>query len=237
MREFRARVKIYCGLSLQKGDVKRWLKGAEVAPPVRRGDIPADVKAGIQVIGIVDGGFEHSLAVSPGEILDALRSGVRVHGSSSMGALRAVELSDHGMKGHGEIYEWIRSEPRFRDDFLGQVFDTLPDGVAVPLSMTYADFRFALMALPKGGSHSSAAKGVLLKTFEGLFYAERNLYCLESRLSELKLNSLLPLARAVFATRMSQKRKDGIALLKAIRADLLWVKRENAARFPGLFRK
>ncbi|WP_437970963.1 TfuA-like protein [Sorangium sp. So ce260] len=58
---------------------------AEYRPPIRRADIDA-LRADLpHLIGIVDGLFPQSLAVSPKEILGALRAGVTVLGSSSRG--------------------------------------------------------------------------------------------------------------------------------------------------------
>ncbi len=40
-----------------------------------------------------------------------MKKGVKVYGSSSMGALRASELDEFGMVGVGRIYECYRSGP------------------------------------------------------------------------------------------------------------------------------
>lgn len=58
----------------------------------------------VELAVIVDGVFLSDQAVSPREILSALRRGVRVVGASSMGALRAAELNVFGMEGIGEVY-------------------------------------------------------------------------------------------------------------------------------------
>ena len=68
------------------------------------------------------------MAVSPTDVMDALRCGLRVYGASSMGALRAVELAPYGMIGHGSIYEHVLHTPYFRDDYLGQTFTEAPEG-------------------------------------------------------------------------------------------------------------
>src|SRR5262245_29975157 len=112
------KIKIYSGVSLSVPQIHKVLPKADVAPPVKRGDLHRDLGAGVQVIGIVDGEFLQSLAVSPTEIVDAMRVGIRVFGAGSIGALRAAELDVLGMVGCGRIYEQIRGNRYFRDDYL-----------------------------------------------------------------------------------------------------------------------
>jgi ribosomal protein S12 methylthiotransferase accessory factor len=78
-------------------------------------------------VGIVDGEFDQSLAVTPREILALLARGVTVAGSSSMGALRAAELHAHGMRGIGRIFEMYRDEEVMADDEVALIYD--PDSL------------------------------------------------------------------------------------------------------------
>ena len=80
------RAVVFCGPSLSHADAAQVLD-VEYLPPVGKGDLdqllaqerPPDL------IGIVDGRFFQSLAISPKEILRAIDAGVTVYGSSSMG--------------------------------------------------------------------------------------------------------------------------------------------------------
>jgi TfuA protein len=95
---------------------------ADVRPPIRRGDmdrIPPDV----ELVAIVDGVFMAEHAVSPREVLGALRRGVRVLGASSMGALRAAELRAFGMEGVGEIARMYMNGELQSDADVALVFD------------------------------------------------------------------------------------------------------------------
>lgn len=95
---------LFIGPSLPAAEVAARLEvDADVRPPVRRGDMDA-LDPGVGMVVIVDGVFLSEQAVSPREILVALRRGLRVAGASSMGALRAAELDSFGMKGIGEVY-------------------------------------------------------------------------------------------------------------------------------------
>ena len=91
-------------------------------PPIRRGDLAALPRT-VKTVGIVDGEFDQSLAVAPREILALLGRGVHVLGSSSMGALRAAELHDSGMRGVGRIFEMYRDEEVTADDEVALIFD------------------------------------------------------------------------------------------------------------------
>jgi len=56
------------------------------------------------LIGIVDGNFETVATVWHKEILWAMAQGIHVYGAASIGALRAAELAEFGMKGVGAIF-------------------------------------------------------------------------------------------------------------------------------------
>ena len=118
-------------------------------PPIKRGDLPRAVAAGVTTIGIVDGVFGHSLAVSVTEIRDAIRAGSRVYGAASMGALRAAECRSIGMVGVGRIFEDICLGRIENDDEVAIVFH--PDTYA-PLSVPLVNIRWSLSRAVAAGS-------------------------------------------------------------------------------------
>lgn len=96
---------IFIGPSMTRAEVGKHLKvKAELKPPVQRGDLE-NLSADVRIVCIIDGVFYTKRAVSPREVLKLLKRGVRVLGSSSMGALRAAELSVYGMEGIGEVFQ------------------------------------------------------------------------------------------------------------------------------------
>src|SRR5262249_36107575 len=95
---------VFLGPSLPASEALAILD-ADYRPPVRRGDIDALLAELPAAIGIIDGEFFQSLAISPKEVLRAIERGVPTFGASSIGALRAVELEPHGMIGVGEVFE------------------------------------------------------------------------------------------------------------------------------------
>ncbi|MCC7403520.1 MAG: hypothetical protein IT288_03900 [Bdellovibrionales bacterium] len=114
---------LYAGLSLDQRQFRKTKMKISLKPPIRRGEIYRDFNRGERIFLIADGEFDQSLAVTAGEILDILRAGGLVFGSSSIGALRAAELHEFGMIGVGEIYRLIRRTEVFQDDWLGHLFD------------------------------------------------------------------------------------------------------------------
>ena len=85
-------------------------------PPVEQGDVYRAMARAPRAIGIIDGYFDGSPAVWHKEILFAMSRGVHVFGASSMGALRAAELSVFGMHGVGTIFEAYRDGTLEDDD-------------------------------------------------------------------------------------------------------------------------
>ena len=113
-----AKAIIFVGPSLLRDDLLRiqGIPNIAVRPPIRRGDLPSIREDQVSMVSIIDGDFYQNLAVSPKEILDAMRRGITVVGGASMGALRAAELSIYGMIGVGTIFTWYRTRRVTRDD-------------------------------------------------------------------------------------------------------------------------
>src|SRR4051812_34796576 len=103
---------VFLGPSLPLEHAKRTLPGADYRPPIKRGDL--DAIPGGTIVGMIDGVFGQTLAISPEEIREAVDRGVTIYGSSSMGALRAAEV--RGVLGVGRIFEMYRSGAIERDD-------------------------------------------------------------------------------------------------------------------------
>lgn len=65
---------------------------------------------------LVDGVIEDQAAVSHQELMVALDKGWQVWGLADMGAIRAFELAQVGMKGFGTVYEALQNQPDITDD-------------------------------------------------------------------------------------------------------------------------
>jgi hypothetical protein len=228
----RSVIKVYAGLSAQRSTVHSILPDALYAPPIQRGDIIADIRNGVNSILILDGLFHQALSVSPSEIMDALRRGIRVFGASSMGALRAAELESYGMVGIGEIFDHIRIADAFRDDFLGQVFVAGWPQI-LEASVTYVEFEINLKSLLSRRRISRTSYDCLCTLYAELHYAERNLKTLATRIRTDSRNpkALLRAATCALSTMSRPKHRDA-------RKALLVVSRyhDHVARLNGVLR-
>lgn len=224
-----SRIKIYSGLSLVERDVKMLMPGAELAKPIKRGDVLKDIQQGYHLLAIVDGEFHQSPSVTSGEIMDALRCGMKIYGCSSMGALRASELDSYGMIGHGLIFEYIKAQKDFRDDLLGQTFHQSDDNIRLA-SVPYIDLHFNLLSLLQRGDIGKTACDAIMKMYRDLHYSDRNFGTLSS-LIKMRLgneNRTLRIVEKAMFRMGSQKKRDAVSMLKRIKIDLARISRVNA---------
>ena len=98
---------VFAGPSIH-GVSSQFLDGFTVLPPAACGDLARSVRDGATAIALIDGLFETTASVWHKELLWALSKGVRLFGSSSMGALRAAEMWPFGMLGFGLVYRLYR---------------------------------------------------------------------------------------------------------------------------------
>ncbi len=98
---------VFAGPSVPRASVED-LPGVQWRPPVSQGDVYRAAQSSPVAIAIVDGYFEGVPSVWHKEILWAMSRGIHVFGAASMGALRAAELYQFGMRGVGEIFESYR---------------------------------------------------------------------------------------------------------------------------------
>lgn len=145
MDKQRKNVIIYCGASLSLAEIFDVLGGdTTVYPPIKRGDLKKNGEN--KIIGIIDGVFDGALSVSPQEIKDSMRDGNVIFGSSSMGALRAVELEREGMIGIGKIFQAFKSGYVNSDAEVAMIFSAKN---YIPLSEPLIHIRFFLKDMVK----------------------------------------------------------------------------------------
>lgn len=135
---------IYTGLSIPFDEAKEILDSHDnieviYKKPIKRGDLGHDIKENPDIIAIIDGVFHQNSAVGHREILSVMKKGVKVYGSSSMGALRASELDTLGMEGVGYCYNEYASGNVTSDDDVAVMLDSdTLEAISVPLiSMNY----------------------------------------------------------------------------------------------------
>jgi TfuA protein len=163
------RIIVFLGPSLERESAEEILP-AEYHPPAKRGDLLRAAEDGATIIGLIDGVFHQESAVAHREILGAIKKGVRVVGSSSMGALRAAEMDTLGMTGIGEIYRMYKSGELVSDDEVALVFD--PES-GFSLSEPLINIRFTLREAERQGVITSADHTALLAAARSVFYPQR----------------------------------------------------------------
>ncbi|HWL86056.1 MAG TPA: YcaO-like family protein [Polyangiaceae bacterium] len=139
------RVIVFVGPSFPTARVRELVPSAEVRPPIRRGDL-STIEAPA-VVAMIDGTQDTESVITTREIRTAIARGVRIAGSSSIGALRAVEVPE--MVGVGRIYEMYRSSLLQRDDEVAVLFDA-DSGTA--LTDALVNIRFAVDAVVRAGT-------------------------------------------------------------------------------------
>lgn len=188
----------------------------DLRPPAAKGDIYRAVVDGAQVIGLVDGYFEHTAAIWHKEILFALSQGVTVFGAASMGALRACECATFGMIGIGAIFEGFVAGDFIDDSDVAQIHGPAELGY-IALSEPLVNVVFTVRALSSEKSISPEEADALIKSAESLFFKERNWRrtVLNAEICEERREQL----HHVIATRkINQKRLDASEMISRIDA-------------------
>lgn len=208
---------VFVGPTLPVELARSILAEAVYLPPVSMGDVYALLARKPQRIALIDGLFEQTPAVWHKEVLYALAQGVRVLGSSSMGALRAAELHHFGMEGVGRIFEAYRDGLLEDDDEVALVHMPADFGWR-PLSEAMVNLRVGLRRAELRGLITPPTHRALLQTAKQTFYPERSWSGLLQAgaglgLPVAELHALRDFAQS---ERPDQKREDAVELLRLL---------------------
>jgi hypothetical protein len=189
-------------------------------PPAAMGDVYRAAAARPRAIGIIDGYFEGVPAVWHKEILWAMAQGIHLFGSASMGALRAAELHEFGMRGVGRIFEAYRAGALEDDDEVAVLHGPAEAGY-VSLSEPMVNIRATLAQAESAGIIGAATHAALVERGKALFYQERSWERLladsaadKDGAEIARLRDWLP------AGRIDRKRQDALEMIAAMRAFL-----------------
>ncbi len=133
---------VFCGSTIKRSEVLKILPLANCLSPIKNGDIIKAVRLKPKIIIIIDGYFANHISIWHKEILFAISCGITVYGASSMGALRASELSQFGMIGFGEIYNLYDQNIIDGDDEVAVSIYKTNDNIHT--SIPLIDIRFTL---------------------------------------------------------------------------------------------
>lgn len=217
------KILIYTGLSLPFSEAKEILDSHDdievvYKRPIKRGDLSHDIKENPDIIAIIDGVFHQNSAVGHREILSVIKKGVKVYGSSSMGALRASELDVLGMEGIGYCYNEYASGNVTSDDDVAVMLDSETlEALSVPLiSMNYV-FTNAVAE----NIITKEEKDELIKITKETYYPKRNYAqtLSQSSLDADKKGKLIDFIR----TSKDIKKEDAKELLNHIKSVIEWI--------------
>jgi hypothetical protein len=148
-------------------------------PPVQRGDIDRLVRTREPgVIVVCDGVFQARPAVSHAELCSALDAGWDVWGVSSIGAIRAHELRDEGMRGFGYVHRLFDRVPDLADDEMCLLH--APQPPYFPLTEALVNLRFALDRQRAALAISARSERTLIESLRALWFGDRTEACIRA---------------------------------------------------------
>ena len=213
----RSDIVVFLGPTLPVREARGYLD-AIYLPPAGRGDVlRAMAEHAPRAILLIDGVYAEAPGVRHQEILFALSRGVEVHGASSMGALRAAELSSEGMVGHGLIYRWYRRFPLADDADVAVPMAPAEFGSA-RLGDPLIDVRMTLRKAERTGVIDMELRGQLEKAAGTLHFRDRT-YPLLLAIVEAgfgRSDQLAALKVWLKTGAISQKRSDAITALRLL---------------------
>lgn len=159
-------------------------------------------------VALIDGFVISGYSPSPQECASVLERGAALWGCSSLGALRAVELRDLGMIGHGWVYERVLDRTITWDDELVAVLDPR-DWAARTVFLV--NVRYGLTAL---GGLSTVHTEQVLAELRDIPIAERTGAAVRSALTNLGINASL--ADTVLGADCDVKRNDALTMLSLL---------------------
>jgi hypothetical protein len=162
---------VFLGPSARREEIAQILPTAQLAPPIARDDLWRAREQGGCIFLIIDGLFNHHLAVSPREIIDVIRDGALVLGASSMGALRGAECWPVGMRGLGVITRLYRLGWLDSDDEVAVA--TNPDDNFASISVALINVRFAASRALRSGLIDRQAADAIVQAAQRLYFADR----------------------------------------------------------------
>jgi hypothetical protein len=141
------KVLLYLGPSLDLRTAISILPESIVRPPIRHSDLISDIEEYHPThVFMVDGTFSQELPVWHKECSFCALKGIKLYGSSSMGALRASELSDFGVLiGVGKIFNWYHEGVIEADDEVAVRYHKNPKGEYICDTCPLVNIRSGLL--------------------------------------------------------------------------------------------
>lgn len=188
---------------------------AEYRPPAQKWDIMSDYLKGAREFILIDGVFLDEYPTPPKEIKTILdEKEATVWGASSMGALRAVELRNLGMKGVGLVYQHYLTGKVEDDDEVAVVFHR-ESGVSH--SYPLINLRYTLKSLEVNNKISKYISEEILKIEKNKYFPFRNLNSIKETCNTLAADQGNELFNLIINNWIDLKALDAKLLLRKIR--------------------
>lgn len=132
---------------------------------------------------LADGLYKSIPAPWHKELILALHRGINIIGTSSIGALRASEMSQYGLVGYGKVYEYLKSS--LTDDSEVAVVHSGSEDSWRPLTIAHVEvYFFAKHLVSRNLINSSLAKE-LVEISKHTYFEQRTLHYLLNKLSRI----------------------------------------------------
>lgn len=201
-------------LSLEKA---KEILDADYRLPAKKGDLLRLIPSPVKLVGLIDGYFLQDYPPTPIEVYNLLRKkNVKVFGSSSLGALRAVELKKFGIIGIGKIFNLYLNGIIDSDDEVAVTFT----GYTGYKSEALIDIRYNLFLAYKNKLIDKGTKNIILKIAKRTYFPYRTYTDILNKSKQVlpqKKKQLEDLEEFVSKKRISLKERDAIELLNCIK--------------------
>jgi hypothetical protein len=220
---------VFCGPTISHDEAKEKLEAHYFPPAVQGSIVSAVLNYNPSVIVLIDGGFQTEPAVKHKEILWALSRDVAVVGASSMGALRAAELTPF-MIGVGLVYRWYRRFALTADDAVAVQHG--PAELNFPaLTDALIDLRLTFRSAWRQGKIPAELAQRLNATARNLNFRERTLArVIAETLPDASDSERIDLHSVLASSFVQQKHADALQALALARSGTL-----QSPNYPGAF--
>lgn len=208
------KIVVFAGPSLPTNPDLTWealLERMQIRPPAQEGDILAVIDDRPRTLVLIDSyyfdGCDYTVAaIKPQELISAITAGIQIIGAASMGAIYAAELSQYGVVGVGQVFEW------FRDGILQGsnelVILHLPEEFGYQhVTIALVEVRYALQQLVNYRLVSSSSSQSFIQAIKELPFIERSLDII-LQLAHSYLNQSMTEALRISLTSSSVKQAD-----------------------------
>jgi hypothetical protein len=203
---------IFIGPTLSIDKAKEILD-ADYRPPAKKGDLLKLIPTAVKFVGLIDGYFLQDYPPTPIEVYNLLRKkDVLVFGSSSLGALRAVELKRFGMIGIGKIFNLFLKGVIDSDDEVAVTFTEYREYQSDAL----IDIRYNLFLAQKKQIIDKNTKRNILRIAKKTYFPYRtydDILEKSKKVFSLQKKQIEDFGEYISKHKVSLKEKDAIRLL------------------------